>query len=304
MVGSYGAGLTFVLSRFPEPDETVFGESFRVDAGGKGSNQAIGAARLGAHVDFLTAIGDDAFAEQARELWLLEHIRAVAITVEGATTMVGGILVDARGENRIVVVPGALGALTPHHVEAFEDQITRADICLVSLEIPLETAREALVVARRNRVRTILNPAPASRAALSGDILELADYLTPNRTEAQALIGEGLEVADLAIELRARSGATVTVTLGAEGALLANENGTVLIPAVPVATVVDTTGAGDAFNAALAVALGHGCTDVEAVQRGCLAGGWMVREAGVIPGLPTSADLERWPPTSSAEVVS
>jgi ribokinase len=268
VVGSYGVGLTVELDRMPEAGETVIGRTFRVDAGGKGSNQAIGAARLGAEVDFLTAVGDDTFGHEAIALWEREGVHA-DVVVATAATMTAPIFVEPSGENRIVIVPGALEHLSQAHVDAFSDRIARADVCVVQLEIPVWTALYALEVARAAGVRTILNPAPAP----AEPIAPACDYVTPNESEAEAVRG---------------AQATFVYTLGDEGAELHGER----IPAFP-ATVVDTTGAGDAFNAAFAVAIAEGVDEREAVRWGCAAGAHMVEHAGVVPGLPTREELER-----------
>ena len=268
VVGSYGVGLTFGVERAPERGETLIGSLFRTDHGGKGSNQAVGAARLGADVAFLTAVGEDSFGDGAFELWSEEGVDASAVLRAPQPTMTAAILVEASGDNRIVIVPGALSALTPTHVDAFAPRIASADVLLVQLEIPVETALHALDVGRAAGVRTILNPAPAP----AGPIAAAADYLTPNETEAASL-GD--------------ADGTLVVTLGVHGASLRGEE----IPAFP-AEPVDTTGAGDAFCAAFAVALAEGADDAEAVRWGCAAGAHMVEHEGVIPGLPTRGELE------------
>jgi ribokinase len=268
VVGSYGVGLTVELDRVPNAGETIVGRTFRIDHGGKGSNQAIGAARLGAEVDFLTAVGDDAFGHAAIALWQEEGVRAEAILAPAAT-MTAPILVEPSGENRIVVVPGALEHLTAAHVDSFSDRIAGADVCVVQLEIPVWTALYALEVAAAAGVRTILNPAPAP----SEPIAPRCDYVTPNETEAA-----GVRDCD----------ATLVLTLGDEGAELRGER----IPAFS-ANVVDTTGAGDAFTSAFAVALAEGKHELEAVRWGCAAGAHMVEHHGVVPGLPTREQLER-----------
>ena len=268
VVGSYGVGLTVELDRMPGAGETLIGRSFRRDHGGKGSNQAVGAARLGAEVDFLTAIGDDPFGHDAVALWQAEGVRAKAIVTD-APTMTAPIFVEPTGENRIVVVPGALERLGPEHVDGFSDRIAAADVCVVQLEIPVWTALYALEVADAAGVRTILNPAPAP----AEPIAPRCGYVTPNETEAAAV----------------RSAeATLVLTLGDEGAELRGER----VPAFP-ADVVDTTGAGDAFTAAFAVALSEGLDEREAVRWGCAAGAHMVEHPGVVPGLPTRDELER-----------
>jgi ribokinase len=268
VVGSYGVGLTFGVERAPERGETLVGTLFRTDHGGKGSNQAVGAARLGADVVFLTAVGEDAFGDGAFELWADEGVDAGRVVRAPLPTMTAAILVEASGDNRIVIVPGALSTLTPAHVDGFAPQIATADVLLVQLEIPVEAALYALEVARVAGVRTVLNPAPAP----STPIAPAADYLTPNESEAFAVEG---------------ADGTLVVTLGEQGARLRGDQ----VPAFP-ARAVDTTGAGDAFCAAFAVALAEGATDADAVRWGCGAGAHMVEHEGVIPGLPTRAQLD------------
>jgi ribokinase len=267
VVGSYGVGLTFGSARAPERGETVIGTLFRHDHGGKGSNQAVGAARLGADVSFLTAVGEDSFGTDAFDLWADEGVDASAVLRSVEPTMTAAILVEATGDNRIVVVPGALSELAPMHVDGFAAQIAEADVLLVQMEIPVETALHALAVGRREGVRTVLNPAPAPVEPIAPDV----DYLVPNETEAPSVSGPG----------------TLVVTLGEQGARLGDE----VVPAFP-AQVVDTTGAGDAFCAAFAVALAEGADELEAVRWGCAAGAHMVEHEGVVPGLPTRAELE------------
>jgi ribokinase len=268
VVGSYGVGLTFGVERAPERGETLIGSLFRTDHGGKGSNQAVGAARLGAEVSFLTAVGEDAFGTRAFELWAEEGVDASAVLRSEHPTMTAAILVEESGDNRIVIVPGALSALAPMHVDAFAGQIAAADVLLVQLEIPVETALHAIAVGRREGVRTILNPAPAPSEPIAPD----ADYLVPNETEAAFV---------------ARGEGTLILTLGEQGARIGDE----LVPAFS-ARPVDTTGAGDAFCAAFAVALAEGAADLDAVRWGCAAGAHMVEHAGVILGLPRRAELE------------
>ena len=267
VVGSYGVGLTFGVERAPERGETLIGTLFRTDDGGKGSNQAVGAARLGAEVAFLTAVGQDHFGDAAFELWEREGVDASAVLRSREPTMTAAILVEASGDNRIVIVPGALATLTPAHVDAFAEQIEAADVLLVQLEIPVDTALHALEVGRASGVRTVLNPAPAPTAPIAPH----ADYLVPNETEARAVEA---------------AGGSLVVTRGDQGARIGDE----LVPAFP-ARPLDTTGAGDAFCAAFAVALAEGASDLDAVRWGCAAGAHMVEHHGVIPGMPTRAEL-------------
>lgn len=290
VVGSYGVGLTMRVTRMPIGGETLSDGVFASGHGGKGSNQAVAAARLGAEVSFLTAVGRDAFATAARQLWRDEGVTATVVEADAAT-MVGVILVEPSGENRIVIAPGALDRLTPADVDGFEAEIAAADILVTGFEIPVEVARRALQVARRHGVRTLLNPAPAVR--LDPELWELADVVTPNRSEAAVLTGEPAETAEACADaIRARFGGVTVVTLGGEGCLLDTPDGVrTRVAPVPPREVVDTTGAGDAFTGALAVALARGDGWAEAVRFASAAGAHAVAIAEVIPSLPRPSDI-------------
>ena len=296
MVGSYGVGLTMRIDRIPVAGETLAGGVFSSGHGGKGSNQAVGAARLNAEVSFLTAIGDDAMGRDAHALWKEEGVDAAKVlTIPGVATMVGVILVEPSGENRIVIATGALDHLTPDHVESFRPELSAADIAVVSMEIPLPTVLAALRVAQEERTRTLLNPAPAQ--PLPAEAWRTIDVLTPNRTEAAILLGHDPAAPDssgrLAQNLHAHGVGTTVITLGSEGTLICDDDGLRSVPAVPAPAVVDTTGAGDAFTAALSVALAEGMRTDEAVRFAAAAGAHAVSIAEVIPSLARRSDIER-----------
>jgi len=289
VVGSYGVGMTMRVPRMPEPGETLLATNFDIGPGGKGSNQAIGASRLGASVELLTAVGPDEFGIAARKLWTAEGVGCAQVVVGTRPTMIGFILVEPNGENRITVATGALDELSREHVEAFAAEIERADLCLVGLEIPLDTAVSALRVARERGTPSLLNPAPAQR--LPEDAWPLINYLTPNRIEASALVGESAarEPERILESLRTRFDGTVVMMLGAAGALVSEPGKpTVALPALHLDEVVDSTGAGDAFNAAFAVGIASGATATEAARFGCAAGAYACGRLGVIPSLPGS----------------
>lgn len=294
VVGSYGAGLTMRVPRMPVGGETLSGGEFSSGHGGKGSNQAVQAARLGAQVDFFTAIGDDDLGRQAQQLWADEEIAASPCIVEDAATMAGVILVEASGENRIVIAPGALDRLVPADVDAFQPALAAADIAVVSLEIPIPVAVHALQLAHQAGTTTLLNPAPA--APLPDDAWAHIDVLTPNATEAATLLGldpaGDHDAAELAAQLQQRSGGTVIMTRGGDGSLVCDATGVTPVPAVPATAVVDTTGAGDAFTAAIAVALAQGESAVTAARFAARVGAYVVAHHEVIPALPTLDLLE------------
>ncbi|MCW5249593.1 MULTISPECIES: ribokinase [unclassified Streptomyces] len=293
VVGSYGAGLTMRVPKAPAAGETLSGGVFDSGAGGKGSNQAIGAARLGAEVSLLTAVGDDEFGRAAHELWRREGVGAEHVVTAKAPTMVGFILVEPSGENRIAIAPGALDELDAAAVEAFRAEIASADVLVVSMEIPEEAVLAALRVGRESGTPTLLNPAPAR--PLPEESWSLIDVLTPNQTEAPVLLGlaedHGLGDEELARALQERTGGVVVITRGGEGALVARSTGTSPVPARPARAVVDTTGAGDSFTAAFAVALAEGQPVERAVEFAAAAGAHTVSIAGVVPALPTRAQL-------------
>lgn len=297
VVGSYGAGLTMRVPKAPGPGETLTGGEYDEGPGGKGSNQAIGAARLGADVSFLSAVGDDAFGSAARELWAHERVDAANVITGDRPTMVGFIIVEPNGENRISIAPGALNELGARDVQTFADKIAAADVLVVSMEIPEEAVVEALRVGRARGTRTLLNPAPAR--AIPDDVWSQIDIITPNQTEAPILLGltseHGLSDKELAALLRHRTGGAVVLTRGGQGALLCTADGIEEIEPLTVEHVVDTTGAGDSFTAALAVALAGGADLSSAARYAAHAGAHTVSIAGVIPALPTRAQLPRIP---------
>jgi ribokinase len=289
VVGSYATGLTMRVKRIPGAGETLLGSGYRVDFGGKGSNQAVGCARLGAHVDFVARIGNDAFGEMAIGLYRDEGIDTTWVTrcVE-APTGVGFIVVEEEsGHNSIVLDPGANELLTAMDVAKAEAALASASVVLTQLEIPVEAAESALALGRKAGAITILNPAPVR--PLPASVLGLVDILTPNEKEARILAGRAPDVSIdaeiVARELIQHGAKQIVMTLGERGALLVSDRSTKYFPSVSV-EAVDTTGAGDAFNAGLATALAQGTSLAEAVQFAGITGGMAVTKHGVIPSLP------------------
>jgi ribokinase len=289
VVGSFAVGLTMKLDRFPVTGETLLGTGYRMDHGGKGSNQAVACARLGARVSFVARIGKDALAGMALELYRNEGVDTTWLKQSAELpTGVGFILVkSATGENCIALDPGANELLTAEAVLASEGAISSAQVVLTQLEIPAEAAEAAMKLGRAHRTITILNPAPAR--VVGPSLLRHVDLLTPNQNEARTLLGleQGAKVesTELAHALLRRGPKQVIVTLGEEGAYIATAQFEKHIPALSV-TAADTTGAGDAFNAGLAVSLARGDDLESAVRFAMIAGGLAVRREGVIPALP------------------
>jgi len=294
ILGVFVADAAFRTPRRPRLGETVLGESFALGPGGKGSNQAVAAGRLGARVRFVTRLGDDAFAELAERTWREAGVEPVVTRDPASYTGAACIVVDATsGDNAIIICPGAGGELTPADVDAAEDAIAGAAVFMTQLEQPVAAAARGLAIARAAGARTILDPAPAVQ--LDDAVLALADILTPNESEATALTGvdvAGLDDARHAAEaLRARGAGQVVLTLGAEGALVHDGVAAVHVPAAPAAAVVDTTGAGDAFNGGLAVALARGEELLAAARFATRVAALAVARHGTAAAMPWAADL-------------
>jgi ribokinase len=296
VVGSSNTDMVVKGRRLPAPGETVTGGQFILAAGGKGANQAVAAARLGADVTLVAKVGRDMFGDQAVENYRKEgiHTDYVFRDPERATG-IALILVDAQGENLISVASGANHALTPADVDQVAQCIRAAQVVMLQLEIPMETVCRAAEVAFAAGVPVILNPAPA--APLPDGLLGRVAYLTPNESEAQHLTGVAVEdeasARQAAQRLLAAGAGHVIITLGPKGALWATPGQAQLVPSRRV-RALDSTAAGDAFNGALAWALGSGQPLGEAVRTACLVGALSVTRLGAQPSLPTKAELDRF----------
>jgi ribokinase len=289
VVGSYATGLTMKVHRLPSTGETLLATGYRVDYGGKGSNQAVGCARLGARVSFVAKIGKDPFGEMALGLYRDEGIDADYVRqTPDAPTGVGFIIVEATsGHNCITIDPGANELLSAADVSQCE-ALNSSAVVLTQLEIPVEAAEAALVRGRAHGAVTILNPAPVR--LLPPSVLQMVDIITPNETEARVLTGRSPEAPadpeDIAGDLIRSGVKQVVMTLGEKGALIVSASYSKHVPAIRVSAVLDTTGAGDAFSAGLAMALGCGASLDDAVQFAVITGGLAVTKEGVIPSLP------------------
>jgi ribokinase len=294
VVGSYATGLTMKMKRLPSTGETVLGSGYRVDYGGKGSNQAVGCARLGAEVAFVARIGKDAFGEMALRLYREEGIDVsfVQQTAEHPTG-VGFILVEAdTGNNCIALDPGANELLSSADVAQCDGALKTSTVVLTQLEIPVAAAEAALARGRASRAITILNPAPVR--PLPASVLQMVDVLTPNQTEAKVLTGRSPDAAAepeaVARDLIRAGVKQIVMTLGENGALIVTSSSSRHVPAIKM-SAVDTTGAGDSFNAGLATALASGESLESAVEVAVVIGGLAVTKEGVIPALPRREDV-------------
>ena len=302
VLGSFVADVAFRMSRLPAWGETLMGDTFTLGPGGKGSNQAVAAARAvgssSTTVQFFSKVGDDAFGQLARDTWAASGVDASLVKTSEVATGAAAILIDsARGENAIIVVPGACFTLSPGEVDEAAAAIRSAGVFLTQLELSLDTVERGLELAREAGVPTILNPAPAPEKPLPDTLVGLSDYFIPNETEAAILTGlpvETLEQAKTAAAALQSLGArNVILTLGAKGALVVTEDGNAtLVPSFSAGPVVETTGAGDAFCGGFATALAEGQPLLDAVRFGCATAGISVTRAGTAPSMPKRAEID------------
>ncbi len=279
--------------RIPVPGETVLGGEFLMVAGGKGANQAVAAAKLGAKVFFVARLGNDLFGRKSLDNFRLEGLDATYVSLTSdAPSGVALITVDHAGNNAIAVAPGANARLSPEDVRRAEAEIRSAGAVVAQLEVPMSTVQCAAEIARDADVPFILNPAPAQW--LSPALLGKVSVMTPNETEARILTG--VDVVDAAsarkaAELLLSAGVkAVIVTLGSKGFLLAEGNTTELVPAMEVKTV-DTTAAGDAFTGSLAVGVAQGRSLREAALFANQVAAFSVTRLGAQPSMPTRQEL-------------
>lgn len=295
ILGVFVADLAFWAGRMPAIGETIAGSGFKLGPGGKGSNQSVAAARAGADVTFISKIGQDEFAAIARATWKAEGITVRVGEVADQPTGAAFIYVnDQTGENAIIVVPGAATTIAPDDVDAAADAIRSASVFVTQLEQPVPAAIRALEIARGAGVATVFNPAPAE--PVPDDIYRLCDYITPNESEAEAMTGicvTGPEDARKAADVFLEKGVgAALITLGEAGALFHSKDRSVPVPAFRAGPVVETTGAGDAFNGGFAAALASGVEPVEAARFGCAVAGLSVTRAGTAPSMPSRAEVE------------
>jgi ribokinase len=296
ILGVFVADTAYRADRAPRMGETILGRSFALGPGGKGSNQAVAAARQGADVTFLSKLGRDVFADMALRTWAEAGVTPRVTQVDDSYTGAAYIFVEeATGNNAIIICPGVAATISPADIEAERALIAGAAVFVTQLEQPMDAAVRALDIASAAGVTTILNPAPA--VALPAGMLGLCDYVTPNETEAGELTG----IAVATVADAARAGAALLaagvrkaaiITLGDKGAWYHAADRQVLVPAVSAGPVVETTGAGDAFNGGFATALAEGRDPVDAVRRGCAVAGISVTRPGTAPSMPARAEVD------------
>jgi ribokinase len=294
ILGIFVADLAFRAGRLPRIGETITGSGFKMGPGGKGSNQSVAAARVGAKVTIISKLGRDAFGEIALKTWRDEGVVARAARSDEAT---GGAFIFVNhdsGENAIIVYPGAAGTISVADVDAAADAIRGAKVFVTQLEQPVAAAQRGLEIARSAGVTTIFNPAPAE--PIPDSIYPLCDYIVPNETEAATLTGLPLSTVAAAQRvgdaLLAKGARNALITLGERGALLHSSQQSIEIPAFSAGPVVETTGAGDAFVGGFAAAIARGADPVEAARFGCAVAGISVTRPGTAPSMPRLAEVE------------
>lgn len=294
VIGSSNTDLVVNVDSIPKPGQTVLGDSFFVNPGGKGANQAVGAARLGKDVSFCCKTGEDDYGRAAKELFAKEGMdTSFVFSTPDYPSGVALIAVDKNGENSIVVASGANMDLLPEDIDRI-GSFSRFDIVLCQLEIPLQTVEYIATKARRDGAKFVLNPAPACK--LPDSLLSCVDILTPNETEAEII--SGIKVTDTesaaaaARKIMETGVGQVIVTLGSKGALLCSDKEQTLVPAFKV-RAVDTTAAGDIFNGALCVALSEGKEMVNAIRFASAASSISVTRKGAQASAPYRNEVDK-----------
>ncbi len=294
IIGSSNTDMVVKTERLPAPGETILGGTFLMNAGGKGANQAVAAARLGGNVTLVANVGNDLFGKQSILQFKQENINTNFISVDPAyPSGVALINVNAQGENCIAVAPGANGQLTPELLKTFFENIKSPAIAVIQLEIPITTVEYIVEKCKQWSIIVILNPAPAH--VLSNEVLRNIFLITPNETEAELLTG--IRITDnVSAQKAARifheiGVPNVVLTLGERGAYWSSPNGSGLV-SVPVVSAMDTTAAGDCFNGALAVALAEERLLDDAVKFACKAASLSVTRMGAQSSMPTRKEVD------------
>ncbi len=296
ILGIFVADVAFRTPYNPPWGETVLGSDFKLGPGGKGSNQAVAAARAGGAVSFVTKLGRDTFGDMARKMYADEGIDArFVVPTDDYPTGAAAIIIDEKkGDNAIIVFPGACSHLTAAELDRAKDEIAGAASFMTNLEMPVPLVLQGLKLARAAGVTTILNPAPA--LPVPEEIFPLSDYITPNEHEAEGLTGiKVVTVADAeraAAALLAKGAKNAVITLGGQGVLVKTPTLTQHVPAISAGPVVETTGAGDAFNGGFAVALSEGKDILAATRFGCAVAGISVTRPGTAPSMPNRAEVD------------
>ena len=298
ILGIFVADLAFFGDKIPSTGETIIGKNYIIGPGGKGSNQAVAAAKAGAKTYFISKIGDDQFGSMAKKVYDESGVdySNVIISKDHATGAAGILIDEKSGANSINVVPGAAGALTIHDIDKASESIKNSSIFLTQLEAPKDVVFHSIKTANQHSVKTILNPAPAT--SIDKEIFSMIDYFTPNETEASYYVNLPIETLDDAkkaskkiLEMGVKN---VIITLGEKGAYFENKEENYTAPIANLNNpIVDTTGAGDAFNAGLAVALAEGKNIKESLNFASATAGISTTKLGTANSMPLRDEIEK-----------
>ena len=295
IMGVFVADVTFRASRLPNMGETLVGSQFSSGPGGKGSNQSVAAARAGGRVSFFAKIGDDTFGEMAKQTWSDAGVVDKSLTADIPTGAAMIFVNDKTGDNAIILVQSAGGTLSPDDVDLRTDAIKSAKVFVTQFEQPFDSAKKALGIAKEAGCITVLNPAPAPEP-VDKEIFSLCDFVTPNESEAEGLTGikveteeEAKRAADKLLSLGAKC---VMLTLGERGVLVHDGDTSEMVPSYDAGPVAETTGAGDAFNGALAVALAEGKGLLDSARFACACAAISVTRPGTAPSMPSRGEID------------
>ena len=295
VLGVFVADTAYRAQRQPRMGETILGQSFALGPGGKGSNQSVAAGMAGASVGFITKLGKDPFADMALATWKKAGVTSLATQHADDYTGAAYIFVDENtGDNAIIVCPGAAATISCSDIDSHAEVIKQCKVLMTQLEQPIDAAEYALACARKAGATTILNPAPA--AELPASMVALCDFVTPNETEAEAITGITVnspkDAVAAAEALLAKGAGGAIITLGENGCLYHDGSNSVHVPAINAGPVVETTGAGDAFNGGFAAAIAEGRSPLEAIRFGTATAAISVTRPGTAPSMPTREKIE------------
>ncbi|WP_168880043.1 ribokinase [Rhizobium sp. P28RR-XV] len=295
ILGIFAADTAYKAKRLPHVAETLIGSGFSLGPGGKGSNQAIAAAKAGGHVTFISRVGNDPFGDMALAAYAAAGVKANVMRVEGVSTGAAFIFVNEdNGDNAIIVAPGAAGLIGIEDVDANRAEIEAASIFMTQLEQPIEAAIHGLSIAKKAGVTTIFNPAPAQ--VIPDSIYPLCDFIVPNEIEAAGIVGHPVDTDEQAVRaaetLLQRGAKTAIITLGGRGSLFRTPGHSEFVPAIAAGKVIDTTGAGDAFLGGFSAALAEGRAPIDAVRFASVTAGIAVTRPGTAPAMPARSEIE------------
>ncbi|MDA8996282.1 ribokinase [Planktomarina temperata] len=295
ILGVFVADTAYRAQRQPRLGETILGQSFALGPGGKGSNQSVAAGMAGASVGFITKLGKDPFADMALATWKKAGVTSLATQHADDYTGAAYIFVDKNtGDNAIIVCPGAAATINRSDIDSHAEVIKHCKVLMTQLEQPIDAAEYALACARKAGATTILNPAPA--VELPTSMIALCDFVTPNEIEAETITGITVnspkDAVAAAEALLAKGAGGAIITLGENGCLYHDGSNSVHVPAINAGPVVETTGAGDAFNGGFAVAIAEGHSPLEAIRFGTATAAISVTRPGTAPSMPTRKEIE------------